>query len=351
MNYRVSEATANFLNHLHRGGKYANFWMLEEAKFYTDKSGEPQKCKRTFWFEVGQMPAVVEVETTEHVYFSVFPTTVRHRAHDRTSSVDVAAINCLFAEFDAKNSRDGSMKGAWERVVSIDPRPSIIVNSGGGYHCYWLLDQPFGLTDDNRQGVKELLYRWVDFVKGERESKDMARVLRVPYTRNVKEEYAPNYPTVLFNDHDMECLYDLGELAAYAPVKSKPVSRPQVTPRRYAATDFSANPAQRYIDKTMDLVHAASHGNGLHFALREASCKLGRVVGAGLLSEAEAISMLEDSVIGKARDMGNAANTIRSGITLGQSNPFVIREYARREPVITPRDRSEIAYGRWAGAR
>lgn len=74
-----------------------------------------------------------------------------------------------------------------------------------------------------------------------------------------------------------------------------------------------------------------NHGDGLHYAVREASCKLGRVVGAGLLSEEEAVAMLEAAVTNKAKDMGNAMNTIRSGVTLGQSNPFVIIQSFSRD--------------------
>lgn len=237
MNYKLAEDTIEFLEHLHRGGAYANYWMLDEAKFYTDRNGQEQKCKRTEWFEVGQAPRIIRATTTEHVYFSIFPTTVRRERYQRNTNAIVAAINCLFAEFDAK-AYEGGLVECEFHVAHLEPQPSVIISSGGGYHCYWLLSQPFELNADNRKGVIDLLYRWVEWVGGD-EVKDLARVLRVPGTRNIKAKYAPSFPVVAFIKRDMGCLYDLGELAAYLPAKPKPVvARPQVERSTYSLGDF-----------------------------------------------------------------------------------------------------------------
>lgn len=336
MDYKLSNEAVEFIKFLHRGGTHAYYWMLDEVRTFRSKNtGQDEKCRRSAWFETSAMPTTVRAADTEHVYFGVFPASKPGEWWKRVKNDDVPAINCLFTELDAKDARYGSMDAVWERVNNLDPlpQPSVIIHSGGGLHLYWLLHEPFELTADNRQGVKDLLKRWVAEIGGD-DVKDLARVLRVPGTVNIKPKYAPNYPTVHFAKRDMGLLYDLAELAVFVPAPPRPVYH-QSEHRVYSVGDFAVNPAQQYIDAAMNLVNMASHGNGLHFAVRTASCQLGRVVGAELLPKDEAISMLENAVYAKAKDFSNACRTIRSGIELGMSSPFVVLERpVRPEPVM-----------------
>jgi hypothetical protein len=212
--------------------------------------------------------------------------------------------------------------------------PSVVVNSGGGFHAYWLLYEPMVIDDSNRAAITSLQYRWVGHVGGD-DVKDLARVLRLPGTRNVKSKYAPDFPGVEFAKCDLDCLYDLGELAAYLPPVA-PVSARTTwqDPQRRTPTYTGDNPAGHYIQSAVADVECAGEGQ-LHYTLRSAACRLGRVVGAGLLSESEAESLLTRAVSGKARDMGGAIDTIRSGLALGSQNPFIVSGFvtsSRRDP-------------------
>lgn len=62
------------------------------------------------------------------------------------------------------------------------PQPSMIVNSGHGYHVYWLLDRAAG------QEVKPLVDAMQRLLNADSRATDAARILRVPDTMNLKAE-------------------------------------------------------------------------------------------------------------------------------------------------------------------
>lgn len=121
----------------------------------------------------------------------------------------VAAINCLFAEYDVKDF--GSKDAIYTHLKTLPLAPSVIIDSGGGLHCYWLLATTVTVTDANRDNIKRLQYAWVELVGSDDDAKDLARVLRVPGTQNRKEKYAPNFPTVAIVEADYTRLYSLEE--------------------------------------------------------------------------------------------------------------------------------------------
>lgn len=318
MNVLTSE-TIEFLNHLHRGGVYAYYWTVDQAEKYTDKNGNERECKSTYWFKSGK-PTRLPRKETLHVYFGVNPTNVAGGKFQRVQVSTVSAINCLFAEFDAKLFASG-MPDVLAHVQHLDPAPSIIIKSGGGYHTYWLLDEPYKLDDSNRRKVINLLYGWVDRVGGDPDAKDLARVLRVPGTRNIKPEYAPDFPMVEFVKRDMACLYSIDELAALVPVAEPRPARAKVV---YDASQLNERRVRAYVNAAVTnivtQVESALDGQK-HFTLRSAACGMGRLVGAGWISEDEAETLLVDAISERAKDMGNALSTIRSGIALGMENP------------------------------
>jgi hypothetical protein len=59
-------------------------------------------------------------------------------------------------------------------------------------NCYWLFPEPFILeSDEDRRAAMERQAAWVEYVGADPASKDLARVLRVPGTRNIKYQPAP----------------------------------------------------------------------------------------------------------------------------------------------------------------
>jgi hypothetical protein len=192
------------LAHLHRGGQFGYIWVLPD--------------KRSYWAPAGELPR--PPAGAFNVYFGVHPTVqippVNGRGervppeHVRAQIPYIAAVNCLFAEFDAVqflNDKDRIMG----HIGGLAQRPSVVVDSGGGYHAYWLLRETFYLdSPEARERAIRIQRAWVEHVKGDPGARDLARVLRLPGTLNHK--YKPARPVRVARSR-FDRLYDLGDLA------------------------------------------------------------------------------------------------------------------------------------------
>ena len=213
------------LAHLHRGGAFG-FWCYESA---ARKPLEDRPIERaSVWWRCADpagLPDLTGPHGLRHVWFGVHPcaaiptTNTRGEAREprwvRSQSDYISAVNCLYAEFDAKDF--GAKEDTMEHIEDLALAPSVIIDSGGGYHCYWLLDQSWLLDDTNRSDARALQHAWVAAVGGDGGAKNLNRVLRVPGSLNVKESYGPDYPRVAFVKQEMERLYTLDDLRATIP--------------------------------------------------------------------------------------------------------------------------------------
>lgn len=181
---------------LHRGGKFAYLW------------GAPSK--RSVWFPVGDpLPSLSD----KAIYFGVHPTAmlpVGALASQRSKIETVSVVNALFSEFDDKDYSNDHVS-LWSDVISaLNPPPSAVIDSGGGYHCYWFLREPFCLrTDADRKRAQQAQEAWVMHTGGDEGAKDLARVLRLPGTMNRK--YSPARRVSILS-LDTAVRYDLAQL-------------------------------------------------------------------------------------------------------------------------------------------
>lgn len=212
------------VNRLHRGGQFAHWWTPDSGKFFTDKvTGEQRQAKFSIWYPVDRRSAIPATWQDKNVYFCVHPqTSIPQKVRGDGRGTDqkfikawvshVAAINCFFAEYDVKDY--GGKEAIITHLKTLPLFPSVLIDSGGGFHCYWLLGDTVTVNDTNRDHIKRIQYAWVDLVGSDPDAKDLARVLRVPGTLNRKEKYAPNYPTVTIIEEDYGRLYDFGKFEA-----------------------------------------------------------------------------------------------------------------------------------------
>ncbi len=202
---------AKLLDRCHLNGSYAYFWTI-------DKNGK----KQAHAYAIGKVRKLPAVDGD--IYISVHPLNRSIGANERAHIPDVQAINCFFAEFDGKdevleseyfhylpdnfatltkkNDISRAIKDAQEIVFYANPTPyldrakkritaapvapSIVVFSGGGFHCYWFLAETVLIDDNNRESIKEMQRNWVRVVEGDKAAADLVRVLRVPGTVNCK---------------------------------------------------------------------------------------------------------------------------------------------------------------------
>lgn len=119
------------------------------------------------------------------VYFGV---ALRKPGSTEGKKKDVACVTALWCDIDVK--KDGNDMG---RVLAslkmLELRPSIIINSGNGYHCYWLLREPKLINNEaDIEQIETLNAALAEILGGDPSAKDVTRVLRVPLTFNTKGE-------------------------------------------------------------------------------------------------------------------------------------------------------------------
>lgn len=134
----------------------------------------------------------------ENVYFSC--ALMRKPERGRGGVADAMGITMLWLDLDiaddAHKSATCPTREQAELILAAYPvPPSIIIHSGHGLHCYWLLNEPWMFTDDaDRQEAAEFMRGWQGIAKRAAaamgksvdSTHDLARVLRVPNTINHK---------------------------------------------------------------------------------------------------------------------------------------------------------------------
>lgn len=120
------------------------------------------------------------------VYYSLaaFAAPPRRRGAEK----EVTTIGCLWADVDKPTKGE-----ARERVDAFGIPPSVLVDTGGGYQCIWMLRAPVVVDAASRLRVKGILRSLARRLGGDR-TVDLARVFRLPGTENTKC-WSPKYPT------------------------------------------------------------------------------------------------------------------------------------------------------------
>lgn len=227
----------SFIEHLMRGGAYGHYWT--------------KQSKQTLWWPSGSPPPIPASE--EDIYFGVHPSKVKKGLSERVLSQDIAAINCLYADIDSKDFDDSKVKAA-AHVKSLAKKPSVIIDSGGGYHCYWLLREPFLLNTDFKLEVAQSLQQcWVSYVGGDKAVHDLARILRLPGTLNYK--YDPPRQVQIAHSN-LNRLYDINELEALLPVDAHRGEEEDAEPDVPAA----ACPNDLGLQEIVDRAQASANG-------------------------------------------------------------------------------------------
>lgn len=198
----IDERFYDLVTKLWSGGSWAYYW--------TDNEGQTEPAYSQ-WFPVTDIKKVGGIFRNVNAYFGVNPSSVKKGMRERTELSDIQAVNCLFAEFDLSTPDDaGRMLNS---INDMDCPPSVIIFSGGGYHCYWLLSSTYHIhSEAERNAIIAIQYAWNKHVGADGAAKDIARVLRIPGALNRKAKYAPSYPTVKIKKFEMDTAYDLSDL-------------------------------------------------------------------------------------------------------------------------------------------
>ncbi len=111
------------------------------------------------------------------------------RDQKKGSAEAAALVPALWVDIDCDD--DPTLRSsALEKLHDFKPEPSIVLDSVGGWHAYWLLDPPVELPDDTaRQQIARVLHGLFSVVDGDPEyAKSVASLMRLPDTVNTKPE-------------------------------------------------------------------------------------------------------------------------------------------------------------------
>lgn len=114
---------------------------------------------------------------------------------------NVLEIPSVWVDIDFKDIPE---EDAINRIKDAPLMPTYIVRSGGGFHCYWKLTEPCGKDDMER--VESVMRRLVYYYDGDGSGAEIARILRLPGTKNYKPKYET--PTVSYK-HTCKTEYEL----------------------------------------------------------------------------------------------------------------------------------------------
>jgi hypothetical protein len=155
------------------------------------------EAPKTFSFAADNLAGVDEFADLYHdrdVFVGVAPRIdAKHRDTD-----GCLALYAVWVDFDFKHFSDDDAEAEIEirrRIAAFPFPPSIIVRSGGGLHCYWLLDEPFDLQNGGAALAKQILRALATALDGDLAAAEVARILRLPGTLNHK--YTPPRPVVV----------------------------------------------------------------------------------------------------------------------------------------------------------
>lgn len=181
---------------------------LIELRAFPPKTREAGKKPFNQFFDSVQQAVAVAASLADDydVYFGVGAR--NGRKGDREH---VGYVGALWADIDAKD-HGGSKEAALALMRSFPVQPSVIVDSGNGYHAYWLLKQPHYLrAPDDISQAEETMKGLAAQLVGDAVW-DVPRILRVPSTLNHKCEPPAAVAIIELN---AERRYGLSDLEQY----------------------------------------------------------------------------------------------------------------------------------------
>jgi hypothetical protein len=277
--------------------------------------------KQVLWPEPGH-PAWPQVEAANkkgaNVYFGVCPR--RDRKGDATHTIHAPAlwVDLDGKKYDAADHQHGKALALerLRRALPAELQPSILVDSGNGFHCYWHLVEPWEFSENgSRPRFEATLRALAEYLQGDTGVADAARIMRLPGTLNVKDPANP-LPCLLL-ECDPERRFNPSDFDAYftpAPVRQEP------TPTQATPTGERRKPARA----TMDFLASGAPEGERNDRAFKAACDL---AGCGYPQD-ETLTRILDA----ARKCGLPEDEARHAVASAYSKPRIPARPAEPPP-------------------
>jgi len=169
--------------------------------------------KHSRWFT--SIPAAGEyvagISGTKDVYVGVGLSAKDYGPTRRCVSDEIMAITGMTGDFDflSEAHKGKPLPQTIEQALSLLPQampPTVILATGNGLQAWWLLKEPYVFeSNGDRRKLARVMTRWHNMLRLNSAARgwtyerlaDLARVLRVPGTKNLKDPANPKDVTVL----------------------------------------------------------------------------------------------------------------------------------------------------------
>lgn len=153
-----------------------------------------EKPPRQYYFESEEKAAELCYELCNQgidVYFGVNPRVGQGGKKDNVHWVTSFHAEIDYGSNHAKDSIHKTYEDALLKINAFNPKPTIVIHSGGGFHCYWALQSPVKVSDYSVQQLEAINKGLTRKLGGDVGTQDISRVLRVPGTYNFKLQDNP----------------------------------------------------------------------------------------------------------------------------------------------------------------
>ncbi|MGA2466423.1 MAG: AAA family ATPase [Thermodesulfobacteriota bacterium] len=171
--------------------------------------------------KINTIPFIINSHRSQNCYFA--PATRRDGDGSKEGIEEIPALWC-----DVDVVKGSPAYDQFKQVYKDFPlKPSILVESGGGYHLYWPLKEPAPKDDIPR--VEDLLKRIAIHLGGDKVAAEAARILRVPGTYNLK--YTPKRKVTIGHFHpEKQYILDDFDFLPPLPAEERAGSKDQLHP-------------------------------------------------------------------------------------------------------------------------
>lgn len=190
----MTTSARDFLSAFHRGKGLLEIRILDTRGriAYFENTAEAALHAAEKWRSVSEA----------NIYFGVCP-----RKEDGRASLD--DILCSFAIWvDIDVESDDDRKARIDSIKKFPLPPSAVVNSGNGFHVYWLLQKP----TQNWTVFAKIIKAFETLLDAD-STGDRTRVLRVPDTNNNKNPHSPRPVQIVEELTDLSRRYSLRDVA------------------------------------------------------------------------------------------------------------------------------------------
>jgi len=154
------------------------------------RNPEDERARQFFYRSVPQalneLPKTLAQQASFGIFIGVCP-----RSELDGSKGSVRQVYVLWADLDAKQF-PGGKEEALAALRAFPLSCTLLVDSGHGYHAYWCLEEPVSVqTRTDLQSLEIYLRRLTQVLGGDPTGCELARVLRLPGTWNLKD---PTHP-------------------------------------------------------------------------------------------------------------------------------------------------------------